>query len=172
MRMAARAHREQVRKESDLPYITHPFMVAFKLLKYNFPDKVIAAALVHDVLEDTDVSKDILREELGEEVLEIVISVTNDDTLSWDEKKIKYIEAVRSGGESAKAVATADKVHNLESLLVAHQEQGPDIWKNFNRGKEKKIWFEEEMLKMLKSTWKHPLVDEYEKLLTELKRIS
>ena len=172
MRVAVRAHQGQTRKESDLPYISHPFMVAFKLSKYDFPDTVVAAALVHDVLEDTDVSTDVLREELGEEVLRIVTSVTNDDSLSWDEKKMKYVETVRSASEAAKAVATADKVHNLESLIIAYQEKGVDIWKNFNRGKEKKIWFEEEMLKMLKSTWQHPLVDEYEKLLTELKRIS
>jgi (p)ppGpp synthase/HD superfamily hydrolase len=172
MRIAVRAHAKQTRKESDLPYISHPFMVALKLSAYNFPDEVIAAALVHDVLEDTDFGEARLHEELGEKVFEIVKAVTNDDSLSWEEKKLKYIESVRNGPEGSKAVATADKVHNMESLLIAYKEQGPVVWEHFKKGKEKKIWFEEEMLKMLKETWQHPLVDQYEELLAELKRVS
>ena len=147
-------------------------MVSLKLAKYDFPDEVLAAALVHDVLEDTDYGEEKLREAVGEEVFAIVLAVTNDDSLSWEEKKLKYIETVRNGPEGAKAVATADKVHNMESLLIAYGEQGPKIWEHFNKGKEKKIWFEEEMLKMLRETWQHPLVDEYDSLLQELKQLA
>ncbi len=170
-RIAVRAHKEQTRKESDLPYIVHPFSVALKLCKYDFPDTVIAAALVHDVVEDTGVSERELFEALGGEVMDIVKAVTNDDTLEWTSKKKKYIETVRNGSEGAKAVATADKVHNLESLLIAYEEQGPSIWEHFNAGSEKKIWFEDAMLAMLKETWKHPLVDEYDELLKRLKSV-
>ena len=46
-----------------------------------------------------------------------------------------------------------------------------EIWKRFNRGKEQKFWFENEVLKMSKQTWKHPLVDEYEKLLEKEKEL-
>lgn len=171
VRIAARAHHGQTRKEGDLPYITHPFMVAMKLVKHNFPDIVIAAALVHDVLEDTDFPEEKLYAELGNEVMEIVVAVTNDDTLSWEDKKMKYVETVRAGSDGAKAVAIADKIHNLESLIIAHQTQGANIWKNFNRGKEKKIWFEDEVLKMLKETWKHPFIHEYEVLLDEVRNL-
>jgi (p)ppGpp synthase/HD superfamily hydrolase len=170
-RIAVRAHALQKRKESDLPYISHPVMVALKIAKYGFSDVVIAAALVHDVLEDTDFSAENLKNELGSEVFEIVAAVTNDDSLAWEEKKLQYIETVRSGSEGAKAVATADKVHNMESLILAYGEQGTAIWDHFNAGKDKKIWFEEEMLKMLQSTWQHPLVDEYAILLEELKSL-
>jgi (p)ppGpp synthase/HD superfamily hydrolase len=172
MRIAVRAHAQQTRKESDLPYISHPAMVALKLANYNFSNEIIAAALLHDVLEDTDFGEDRLHTEMGDEIFAIVKAVSNDDSLSWDEKKLKYIETVRNGGEGAKAVSTADKVHNMESLLIAYQEKGPVVWEFFKRGKEKKIWFEEEMLKMLRETWRHPLVDEYDELLQELKRVT
>jgi len=132
---------------------------------------VVAAALVHDVLEDTDVSEEELRRELGDEVVDIVVSVSNDDTLPWEDKKKKYVETVRSASEGAKAVATADKIHNLESLLGAYAKQGNKVWEHFNAGMEKKIWFEESMLEMLKETWEHPLVDEYDELLSELKEV-
>jgi (p)ppGpp synthase/HD superfamily hydrolase len=163
-RLAVSAHTGQTRKGDGLPYIIHPFMVALKLANHGFSDAVIAAALTHDVLEDTDYAEDEFKTELGEEVYEIVKAVTNDDSLPWEEKKKKYVETVRNGSEGAKAVAVADKIHNLESLLFAHAEQGSDIWKKFNRGKEQKLWFESEVLKMLEETWTHPLIDEYEKL--------
>ena len=169
IRISVEAHKNQTRKGDDLPYIVHPVMVALKLVKHNFPDKVIAAALTHDVLEDTDYQEEELRKELGDEVLEIIKAVTNDDSLPWEEKKKKYVESVRNGSEGAKAVAIADKIHNLESLLMAYEEQGTSIWKRFNRGKEQKIWFENEVLKMLKGTWQHPLIDEYENLLEQEK---
>lgn len=171
VRVSVAAHKDQIRKGDDLPYIIHPFMVALKLAKYNFPDTVIAAALTHDVLEDTETTEEKLREDLGDDVVDIVKAVTNDESLSWEEKKEKYVETVRNGSEGAKAVATADKIHNLESLLIAHSIQGPELWKRFNRGKEKKLWFEHKVLQMLQDTWHHPLIEEYERLLDQEKEL-
>ena len=167
-RIAVSAHKDQLRKD-DSPYIVHPFMVALKLVKYNFSDTIVAAALVHDVLEDTEFPKDKLRDELGDEVLEIVKAVTNDSSLSCEEKKIKYIETVRNGPEGAKAVSIADKIHNFESLIAAYSEQGPDIWKKFNSNEKQRAWFEKEILKMFKEAWEHPLIEEFEKLLKQKK---
>lgn len=170
-RMAAIAHKDQVRKEGGTPYIVHPFMIALKLAKSGFAESVIAAALVHDVPEDTDVTLEELRNELGDEVADIVASVSNDDSLSWEEKKLKYVETVREGSEGARAVATADKIHNAESLLAAHARLGPVLWEHFNAGRDKKIWFEEKMLEMLKESWQHPLVDEYEALVRKMQNL-
>lgn len=169
LRIAIEAHKNKTRKADDQPYIIHPVMVALKLAKHNFPDKVIAAALAHDVLEDTNYPEQKLRKELGNEVLEIIKTVTNDQSLPWEDKKKQYVETVRKGSEAAKAVAVADKIHNLESLLIAYEKQGPDLWKRFNRGKEDKVWFENEVLKMLKDTWRHSLIEEYEHLLGQVK---
>ncbi len=169
--IAVEAHKNQTRKADGSPYIVHPFMVALKLQKYNFEDEIIAAALTHDVLEDTDYPEEMFREELGDEVYKIVKAVTNDDSLVWEEKKKQYIETVRNGSEGAKAVCVADKIHNLECLLIAYKEQGQEVWKKFNRGKDKKVWFETEVLKMLKDTWQHPMIDEYEVLIEEEKKL-
>lgn len=169
--LAAKAHAGQQRKEGEIPYITHPYLVALELTRYGFDDVVIAAALTHDVLEDTAVTEDELRAALGEEVTNIVSSVTNDPTLGWEAKKLRYIETVRAGGTGALAVATADKIHNAKSLLRAHAAQGTQVWAHFNVGKEKKLWFEREMLEMLQSTWDHPLVAEYASLVETLERL-
>lgn len=171
MRMAVSGHAAQTRKDDDSPYIVHPVNVALIVAKHGFADEVIAAALTHDLIEDTPLTLDELRTTLGDDVADIVEAVTNDDSLSWEEKKLAYIETVREGNEGAKAVATADKIHNAESLLVAHMRLGPALWTHFNAGRDKKIWFEERMLLMLKESWQHPLVSEYETLVTKMRTL-
>lgn len=170
-KIAAQAHTGQMRKGSDTPYITHPFMVAMLLQEHGFSETCIAAALVHDVLEDTDYGEDALRRALGDDVLAIVLTLTEDKTLSWEERKKKYIESVRQGSDEAKAVSIADKIHNLKSLLAMYQAKGPKIWSVFSCGREQKLWFEEAMLSMFQGTWKHVLVDEYEQLVEQAKKL-
>lgn len=170
--LAVQAHAGQVRKEAPIPYITHPFAVALMLAQYGFPEPVLAAALTHDVLEDTAVGEDELRTAIGEEAFSLVKAVTNDDSLPWEDKKRAYVESVRNGPDGALAVAIADKVHNLESLLAAFQVQGDTVWDHFNAGMEKKIWFEKLMLGMAREKWQHPLVDRYAILLAELKEVT
>jgi len=97
---------------------------------------VLAAALCHDVLEDTDYPEARLREALGEDAYDMVKpSLTTLPAL--EEKKKKYIETVRLGSAGAKAICLADKIHNLESLFIAYSQSGPAVWKNFNRGRNR-----------------------------------
>jgi len=166
--IAEKAHEGQVRKTDGTPYIVHPFAVADILKKYDFGDTVIAAALVHDVLEDTDVTEEYLRQELGDEVANIVVAVSEDKSLPWKERKKRYIETVSNAGDSVKAVSIADKIHNAKSVLLSHAVMGEEVWNKFNRGKEEKLWFENAMLEMLKARWKHPLMTEYETLVSQL----
>lgn len=165
IQIAVSAHKDQVRKSDGTPYIVHPLMVARILDKYGFDDVIIAAAVTHDVLEDTPVTKAQFRTELGGEVLKIVESVSEHKSLKWEDRKAAYIETVKQGGEGTKAVSVADKIHNLGSLIDGYNKQGPAIWKKFNRGKAKKMWFERSLYNALKETWSHPLLNEYERLL-------
>lgn len=169
--IAVTAHQGQVRKNDDTPYVMHPISVALMLARHGFSDAVVAAALVHDVLEDTAFSEAELAGAIGEEAYAIVKSVTNDPGLEWEEQRLKYIETVRQGPEGAKAVSAADKIANMRNLLDAYAVQGPALWSKFNRGKDKKLWFEESMLIMLKETWQHPLVDEYAELVERMRAL-
>ncbi len=169
--LALRAHEGQMRKDAPTPYVVHPVRVAILLARYGLPDEVIAAGLVHDVVEDTSVSLEDVRRELGDTVAPLVAPVTHDDTLPWVGKKKAYIEAVRAASDETKAIATADKIANAESLLAAHLREGSAVWRYFNAGKEKKLWFEESMLAMLQESWQHPLVEEYARLVEKLKAL-
>ena len=164
------AHKGQVRKGDGKPYFIHPIMVALKLASYEASPRGIAAALTHDVLEDTDCSKDRLKYELDCYVLEMVEGLTQDNSLSWKEKKLKYIESVAEHCMTARLISAADKIHNIDSLIMAHNEQGKEVWKNFNTSREDKIWFETALLESFKR-FDHPIFKEYEALVEKMKRL-
>lgn len=172
--LAWKYHKDQTRKGDVSPYIIHPIMVSTILAKNGFGDETISAGYCHDLLEDTDCQEDELEKACGAEVLRIVKAVSNDKNLSdkkdWEKKKEKYIETVRAGGEKAIAVSIADKIANLYSFFDQYQKEGPSLWKKFNRGKEKKVWFEKAVLKMAKENWESPLLYELEKLIGFLEK--
>lgn len=166
--IAYTAHAAQTRKDDQTPYFVHPCMVAFKLMSYGFPEDIVAAGLVHDVLEDSAVSKEELERLLGKRVADIVSAVSEDKALPWEERKALYVEAISAAPDEVKAVSIADKIHNLESLFSAYQIQREQVWKAFNRGREQKCWFEQTLCAAVKKTWKHPILDEYAQLVERL----
>lgn len=136
LKMAATAHREQVRKHDGSPYIVHPVMVARILEQYGFEEKVVAAGLVHDVLEDSDIDEAELRKKLGDAVVDTVTKVSENTDLAWEDRKEAYAKEVAAGSDEVKAVSVADKIHNAQNLIAHAKVVGSDIWKNFNRGKD------------------------------------
>jgi (p)ppGpp synthase/HD superfamily hydrolase len=171
LKVAVVAHAGQVRKSDGSPYIVHPVMVARMLDRAGFSEEVVAAALVHDVLEDTDVTEAELRAALGDAVVDIVFGVSEQTELPWEERKQKYIERVASSGEAVMAVSVADKIHNAESLLDAAASMGSRVWEVFNRGKEKKLWFEESLYAALVPKFQHPILAQYRTLIDAMAKI-
>lgn len=165
---AARAHAGVTRKTDDTPYIVHPIMVARSVEAHGFGEAAVAAALLHDVLEDTAVTADVIAEEFGTEVAALVAVVTEDTALPWEERKAAYIEQVAAGPDAAKAISIADKIHNAESLLAHLAREGRSVWERFNRGPEQKLAFERDLHAALAATWDHPLVAEYHRRITAL----
>jgi (p)ppGpp synthase/HD superfamily hydrolase len=171
LKIAVVAHNQQVRKSDGSPYIVHPVMVAGIVRKYDFSETACAAALVHDVLEDTDFPRDELLVELGQAVVSIVDAVSEDASLPWEERKEEYVQKVAASGVECKAVSIADKIHNAESLIDSHALKGKEVWTLFNRGKEKKLWFENMLHAEVSKTWEHPLLDRYKELITQMEAL-
>ncbi len=165
-------HGGQKRKGDGYPYLEHPLEVGYMLWRQRLPGEVVAAGLCHDLLEDTKCTEAEILDACGDEVLRIVKAVSNDETLSdkkdWEKKKAKYVETVRAGGEKAIAVSIADKIANLHSFLNQYEKEGPALWKKFNRGKDKKVWFEKKVLQMARKEWSHSSLDELESLIVKL----
>lgn len=171
IRVALVAHEGQVRKDDQSPYIVHPMMVGTLLARHGFSDEVIAAGITHDVLEDSDMGADEFEKVMGREVLAIVQGVSENTDLPWEERKQAYIDHLRTASEGSKAVSIADKIHNLTSLLAAYDVEGPALWDQFNRGKDKKYWFESTLLAMFQEEWDHPLVGEYATLVEKMRHL-
>lgn len=172
LKIAIRAHSGQTRKHDGSAYVNHPIMVGKILERAGFSDVVVAAGLTHDILEDTEVGETELRAELGDAVVDIVVAVSEDKELPWEERKEKYVRDVIAGGESVWAVSVADKIHNARDLIAFYEIKGPDVWKVFNRGKEKKILFEKLVYSELSRVWHHPLLDEYATYITKLESLA
>jgi guanosine-3',5'-bis(diphosphate) 3'-pyrophosphohydrolase len=116
---AARKHRDQRRKDQGAsPYINHPIAVADLLLKHGAVDdpKVIAAALLHDTIEDTDTTEEELAFEFGIKIRDIVMDVTDDKTLDKAVRKRRQIEHAAHISDTAKLIKLADKISNLRDV--------------------------------------------------------
>ena len=142
IRMSAIAHREQTRKGSDIPYIAHPGAVAMILLRAGFDDaNLLAAAWLHDVVEDTDVSLGDIQDAFPAEVAQLVDAMSEEKTdvagnnLPWAERKSHHLQSMQNRGLAAKAVMLADKLHNMSSMLVDRETLGEALWDRFGASK-------------------------------------
>ncbi|SFE79571.1 HD domain-containing protein [Paenibacillus catalpae] len=139
---AATAHQSQYRKGTHTPYISHPFAVAMLLSSYNCSEKAIIAALLHDVLEDTDIAEQQITDQFGPEVTSIVKACSEPDkSLSWEERKTHTIESIPSSPLEVRLVACADKLHNLRSMKRDYEAFGPSFWSRFKRGEKEQAWY-------------------------------
>ena len=142
-RFAIMAHQGQVRKsEPDKPYIIHPMGVAKILEENGFDDKVIAAGFLHDVVEDTKYTLQDIRNIFGDDVANLVWTASEPDkSLSWEERKKHTIETTKNLNIRNKAVICADKIHNLESLVILFGKTGEMDFSKFKRGFTEQKWY-------------------------------
>lgn len=140
---AVKAHSGQKRKIGPLPYIVHPFGVAMILARMDCNETIIAAALLHDVVEDTKTSLDDVRKSFGDDVAEIVAGCTElpKKDYSWEERKREMIKRLRDASLPVKLVAAADKYHNLSHTLHNHRKKKRGFWEFFGRGKGQQAWY-------------------------------
>ncbi|MFT5322969.1 MAG: (p)ppGpp synthase/HD superfamily hydrolase [Planctomycetaceae bacterium] len=151
-RVAADAHRNQTRKASDLPYFQHPASVTLILARAGFDnDDLLAAAVLHDTIEDTDCTAELLTAEFSESVVDLVLECSEQKTdasgakIPWRARKEGHIAVVREASPHARAIVLADKLHNLGSM-VYDLERGEELWSRFNASPEELIWYHREIV--------------------------
>ncbi|WP_249871404.1 HD domain-containing protein [Oceanobacillus saliphilus] len=144
---ASHAHKGQTRKNSDVPYITHPIRVAKRLENAGFRDELVCAAYLHDVVEDTTVELEDIEREFGSEVAQIVAAHTEDKSKSWQNRKQHTIDTIKNADKEIKYLIVADKLDNLIGLEKDLAQQGDVIWKNFNAGFNEQLWYNQSIVK-------------------------
>ena len=182
IRRATNLHDGQKRKVSGAPYIVHPYAVAFLLAHYTDDEDVIIAGLLHDVLEDVPgYGTAELEQEFGVRVTAIVSEVTEDYTEAekadhslrkegWKERKETYLRKLSDDSHEALLVATADKIHNLRSLLDDYAVHGEATWERLGN-KERILWFYGEATRVISEHLDHPLAEELRKVFEEAKAV-
>ena len=124
---AAQAHTDQRRKGRRLePYINHPAEVASLIAEATggTDANLLAAALLHDVVEDTEYTADDIRSRFGDDIADLVAAVTDDKGLAKAERKRRQIEKAPKLSDRAKLLKIADKTSNLRSIV----KSTPDGW--------------------------------------------
>ncbi len=144
---ATKAHFGQFRKGTNIPYIVHPIGVMKILIECNMPEEVVIAGILHDVLEDTEVSPREIQVNFGETVLEIVKGVSEPDKSEpWEKRKKRTIEAIRKGTFEVLMVELADKLDNIRSIYEDSKREGESFWRRFRKPKEKQAWYYRNLL--------------------------
>ena len=175
--IAKQAHAGQVRKGTTKPYIIHPYSVYGNLLPYTKDEVTLAAALLHDVLEDvhpTTYNEATMREDFGDDVVSIVKLVTKDkDIRDWRASNEAYLaKLAASNNERALLVSASDKLDNVSTSLHDHARLGDTFWSRFHAGKEDQKWWYESVHELLITKIPHhPIVKLYGDKVALLKKL-
>ena len=137
---AVKAHDGMRRKQSDAPYILHPMEAAAIVGTMTSDQKVIAAAALHDVVEDAGVSTKEIEDRFGTRVAELVASETENKRehlpaeSTWRLRKEEAIRLLRDTTDTdIKILYLGDKLANMRAIYYIWQKEGPAMWRHFNQ---------------------------------------
>ncbi len=195
VRLAARAHYHQFRKRSPggdecdggsdalpegcIPYITHLMGTATILARAGAEPEVIAAGLLHDLLEDVPEAggEAAIRDAAGERVLALVLAVTEDKdrdrpaTESWEHRKAEQLQHLATAHTDVVLIKAADALHNLLSLIADLEaaDMAPAVWDRFNAPPERQLHYFGELSRVVTRRLPgHPIAVELAAAVTTL----
>lgn len=174
------------RKGTDIPYMAHLLGVASLVMgeagHVPFPvtEDMVIAGLLHDAAEDHGGElrlKDI-EHNFGKDVAGMVAGLSDslvEDAGSkapWNERKMAYVERLRQEPREVQLISIADKLYNARAILEDYRIIGPEIWKRFKRGRKDQLGYFDELLKIFKAAKLGRIVDEFARVVSDLKEIS
>ena len=151
LELARQAHAGQLRRGSDgRPYIEHPVAVAELLIEHRCRDEVVAAALLHDVVEKSETGAAEVRERFGDTVGDLVEALTEDEAIpAYEERKQEHRWRVAEAGPEALAIFAADKLTNVMMLRDAYALIAESVSEELAVSLDLKIYIWEADLEML-----------------------
>ena len=175
--LASQLHREQVRKASGVPYVSHLLAVAAIVLEHGGEEDHAIAALLHDAIEDQGgaATRELIREKFGDVIVEIVDGCTDAETLPkppWEQRKQAHLDSIRNAPASVLLVTAADKLHNARSILLDLRRLGEDLWPRFSGAKVGTLWYYRSMVELLRLRVPDGLFEELERTVAEIERLA
>lgn len=159
--MAYQAHKNQKRKGTDIPYIVHPIEVAVILISNGENGDLINAALLHDTLEDTELTYQDILDNFGNKTADLVLSASEpyktgkaklsaeEAVSSWKMRKNHTLEHLKTADKDTKLLVCADKLSNIRSINEDFKKIGDKLWDRFNAPKESQLWYYEGIVESL-----------------------
>ena len=172
---AVRAHAGTERRGKGFPYIVHPMEAVAIVATMTSDQELLAAAALHDTVEDTDVTISQIREEFGERIASIVADESDSfmpevpEEQSWHTRKQAAIDRLSMASRDAKMVALGDKLSNMRAIARDYSLQGDDFWNLFHvKERSEHEWHYRglaDALRELKGTF---AFDEFEQLINQV----
>jgi (p)ppGpp synthase/HD superfamily hydrolase len=195
VRLAARGHYHQFRKHAAddessspsgdflpdrVPYIAHLMGTMCILARIGVRDEVLAAAILHDYLEDVPDpdGRESIRAALGDEVLSLVLEVTEhkrrdvDESDTWLIRKREQLEHIEQMPREAVLIKAADVLHNMLALLadLGAAEDTASVWQPFNAGPDRQLWYFSGVVEAVSQRLgDHPLVGDLQQAIDRLR---
>ena len=181
---ASQIHREQDRKKSGIPYISHLLGVASIVLDYGGDEEMVIAALLHDAVEDHGGRPmlKIIDQVFGARVAKIVDGCTDSyaedpkKKESWERRKFRYLRRVRHEDAETRFVSAADKLYNARAVLRDLRYDGDIVFTRFSAPKAKTLWYYRALVREYRlggvTHRLKPLVDDLDRVVTEVEHLS
>ena len=154
---ATKAHAGTCRKGKDKPYILHPIEAMEIVMHFTEDEDVLAAAVLHDTVEDTAVTAERLEKEFGSRVAALVASVSEDkkrdrsSEATWKERKQETISQLRNASYETKLICLGDKLSNLREMENDYADIDDALWERFNqKDKAMHAWYYRSIYETLK----------------------
>ncbi len=162
---ASDLHRQQVRKGSNAPYVSHLLAVCSLVIENGGSEDQAIGALLHDAAEDQGgaAALEAIRERFGAAVAEIVKDCTDsweEPKPAWRQRKEAYLASLDTKPSTSLLVSLADKVHNARSILFDVRAHGGDVWTRFTGGHDGSLWYYGELSRFFLRAMRGPLADE------------
>jgi (p)ppGpp synthase/HD superfamily hydrolase len=173
---ATRAHGNQTRKKTGIPYIAHILGVTAIALEYGANETEAIGALLHDTVEDCGGAERLhdIRERFGYDVARIVDGCTDTDQTPkppWLDRKRAYLEHLKDSDSSTRLVSASDKLHNTRAILAALRIDGLEVFERFSGKKDGTLWYHRALVTAFRQPGDHAdLIDELDRVVSEIEK--
>ncbi len=173
-------HRNQKRKGSDIPYMSHLLIVSGTVLEWGQTEDEVIAALLHDSVEDhprEGKTRVEIREKFGANVLQWIEECSDSQEIPkppWKERKVKHLKHMDTMSSTGLLISLSDKLHNLGCILKDYELIQDKIWDRFKGGRDGTLWYYQSVANIFikKDTLPGILVKEFIKGVNRLEEVA
>lgn len=172
---ATKAHEGVVRKGTDVPYIVHPLEALAIVATITSDQELMAAAVLHDVVEDAGINVDDIRREFGQRVADLVDAESDREVPglshveSWQNRKQATIDRLAAAGRDTQIVALGDKLSNMRAMARHLHSVGDQLWQRFNeKDPARHAWYYRQLAASLAPLSDTEAYQEFNKLVEQV----